>query len=90
MNLQDHKNDASEGRSGLSLVCVCGQEGGEVGEWVAEDGFFNTLEQKSSHCVFIEVHKQPVYLSGRYGRLQQLTPGALALLMHLSGTKLGL
>ena len=27
--------------------------------WGAEGRFFHTFEQKSSHCVFIEVHRQP-------------------------------
>ena len=30
--------------------------------WVgAVGGFFHTFEQKSSHCVFIEVHRQPQF-----------------------------
>ena len=29
------------------------------GWWEAEDRFFHTFEQKSSYCVFIEVHEQP-------------------------------
>ena len=32
--------------------------GGGLG---TEDGFFHTFEQKSSHCVFIEVHRQPQF-----------------------------
>ena len=27
--------------------------------WGVEGRFFNTFEQKTSHCVFFEVHKQP-------------------------------
>ena len=30
--------------------------------WVAQGRFFHTLEQKSSHCVSIEVHKQLHYM----------------------------
>ena len=37
-----------------------GREGGG-GCWGAESGFFCTLKQKSSHCVFITVHKQPQF-----------------------------
>ena len=36
-----------------------GRGGG--GRWGTEGGFFHTFEQKSSHCVFIEVHKQPQF-----------------------------
>ena len=41
-----------------------GWEGGRVGGgggggWGAEGGFFHTFEQKSSHCVFIEVQSSP-------------------------------
>ena len=39
-------------------------EGGGVGGgdgWGAEGGFFHTFEQKSSHCVFIEMHRQPQF-----------------------------
>ena len=34
---------------------------GSKGRWGAKDGFIHTFEQKSSHCVFIEVHKQPQF-----------------------------
>ena len=30
------------------------------GGW-AREGFFHTFEQKSSHCVFTEVHRQPQF-----------------------------
>ena len=39
---------------------------GGGGGWGAEGGFFHTFEQKSSHCVFIEVNKTAtVHLSGQ-------------------------
>ena len=31
------------------------------GECGAVGGFFHTFEQKSSHCVFIEMHRQPQF-----------------------------
>ena len=34
---------------------------GGGGRWGAVGGFFHTFEQKSSHCVFIEVHGQPQF-----------------------------
>ena len=34
----------------------------EGGGWGAVGGFFHTFEQKSSHCVFIEVHRQPQFI----------------------------
>ena len=43
----------------MDLVIGGGQVGGgEVGSgdgWGTEGGFFHTFEQKSSHCIFIEV-----------------------------------
>ena len=33
--------------------------GGGVGGWGAVGGLFHTFEQKSSHSVFIEVHRHP-------------------------------
>ena len=38
-----------------------GREGGGGGGWGAIGGFFHTFEQKSSCCVFIEVHRQPQF-----------------------------
>ena len=41
-----------------------GEEGGGVGDgggWGAKGRFFHTFEHKSSHCVFIEVHRQPQF-----------------------------
>ena len=35
--------------------------GGWGGWWGALGGFFRTFEQKSSHCVLIEVHRQPQF-----------------------------
>ena len=32
---------------------------GDWDGWGVEGGFFHTFEQKSSHCVFIKVHRQP-------------------------------
>ena len=34
---------------------------GGGGGWGAVGGFFLTFEQKSSHCVFIDVHRQPQF-----------------------------
>ena len=34
---------------------------GSGGGWGAVGGFFHTFEQKSSHRVFIEVHRQPEF-----------------------------
>ena len=41
-----------------------GREGGGVGGgggWGAVGGLLHTFEQKSSHCVFIEVHRHPQF-----------------------------
>ena len=38
-----------------------GWRGGGGGGWGAVGRFFHTFEQKSSHCVFIEVHRQPQF-----------------------------
>ena len=66
-----------------------GREGGGVGgggRWEAEGGFFHTFEQKSSHCVFIEVHRQPqfTYLAGTVTD-SSLIP-SVALLVRPRGT----
>ena len=58
--------------------------GGGLGGWGAEGGFFHTFEQKRSHCVFIEVHRQP-HSTGTVAN-SSLTP-SLALLVHLRGTR---
>ena len=57
-----------------------------LGGWGVEGGFFHTFEQKSSHCVFIEVHRQPQFTC-QAGTVagSSLTPSA-ALLVHLRGT----
>ena len=34
---------------------------GGGGGWGAAGGFFHTFEQKSSRCVFIEVHRHPQF-----------------------------
>ena len=34
---------------------------GGGGGWGATGGLFHTFEQKSSHCVFIEVHRHPQF-----------------------------
>ena len=46
---------------------------GWKGGWRAKGGFFHTKEQKSNHCVLMEVQKGActVYLSGRDGCWQQ-------------------
>ena len=41
-----------------------GWEGGGMGgggRWGAKGGFFHTFEQKTNHCVFVEVHRQPQF-----------------------------
>ena len=57
--------------------------GGGLG---AVGGFFHTFEQKSSHCVFIEVHRQPQFTCPA-GMVtdSSLTP-SVALLVYLRGT----
>ena len=56
------------------------------GGWEAEGGFFHTFGQKSSQCVFIEVHRQPQFTC-QAGMVAEscLTP-SMALLMHPRGT----
>ena len=66
---------------------VGGQDGvGGGGKWGAKGGFFHTFEQKSSHCVFIEVHRQPQFTC-QAGTVadSSLTP-SVALLVHPRGT----
>ena len=60
--------------------------GGWWGGWGAEDGFFHTFDWKSSHCVFIEVHKQPQFTyPADTITSSSLTP-SVALLVCPSGT----
>ena len=55
---------------GLTNILDSVYRGGWVGSRIG--GFFHTFEQKSSHCVLIEVHRHAtVHLSGRYGYWQQ-------------------
>ena len=66
-----------------------GWEGAEVssgGGWGAESGFLCTFEQKSSHCVFIEEHRQPQFTC-QVGTVadSSLTP-SVALLVSPRGT----
>ena len=62
-----------------------GDEVGGGGGWGAEGGFFYTFEQKSSHCVFIEVHRQPRFTC-QAGKVadSSLTPSVA--LLHPRGT----
>ena len=57
-----------------------------VGRWGAVGGFFHTFELKSSHCVFIEVHRQPqfTFQAGKVAD-SSLTP-SVALLVRPRGT----
>ena len=55
---------------------------GGRGGWGAEAGLFHTFEQKSSHCLLIEVYKQP---QADTVADSSLTP-SLALLAHPSDT----
>ena len=60
-----------------------GRDGvGNGGGWEAKGGFFHTFEQKSSHCVFIEVYRQPQFTcqAGTVADIS-LTP-SLVLLVH--------
>ena len=61
-----------------------GEGGG--GGWGAESGFFHTFEQKSSHCVFIKVHRHPQFTC----QAGMVADGSLipsvALLVHPRGT----
>ena len=59
---------------------------GGGGGWGAVGGFFHTFEQKSSHCAFIEVHRQPqfTYQAGAVAD-GSLIP-SVALLVHPRGT----
>ena len=52
------------------------------GGWGAEGRLFHTFKQKSNHCVFIEVHKQP-QLTCQADKVadSNLTP-SVALLVH--------
>ena len=62
------------------------QEGSGVGGWGAESGYLHTFDLKSSHCVFIEVLKQPQFTcQADMVTDSSLTP-SLALLVHPSGT----
>ena len=57
--------------------------GGRLG---AESGFFHTFDWKSSHCVSIEVHKQPQFTcQANMVTGSSLTP-SVVLLVHPSGT----
>ena len=51
-----------------------------VGGWGAVGGFFHTFEQKSSHCMFIEEHRQPqfIYQAGTVAD-SSLTPSVASL-----------
>ena len=65
------------------------QKGDGVGGgsgWGAEGGFFYIFEQKSSHCVFIKVHRQPQFTC-QAGTVadSSLTP-SVAILVHPRGT----
>ena len=56
------------------------------GGWGFESGFFNTFDQKSSHCVSTEVHKQPQFTcQADTVTSSSLTP-SVALLVHPSDT----
>ena len=57
---------------------------GSEGGWGAVDGFFHTFEQKSSHCAFIKVHRQPQFTL-QAGTVPNLTP-SVALLVCPRGT----
>ena len=59
---------------------------GGGGGWGAVGGLFHTFEQKSSHCVFIEVHRHPQFTC-QAGTVAggSLIP-SVALLVHPRGT----
>ena len=65
------------------------QEGGGVGGgcgWRTVGGFFCTFEQKSSHCVFIEVHRQPQFTCQAGMVTDSSLKPSVALLVHPRGT----
>ena len=59
---------------------------GGGGGWGAKGGFFHTFEQKSSHCVFIEVHKHPQFTCQADTAADSSLTLSVALLMHPRGT----
>ena len=74
-----------------SLMLCEGEEDEDIlaymlGEWGAGGGLYHIFEQKSSHSVFIEVHKQP-QCTCQADTLAEcnLTP-SIALLVCPSGT----
>ena len=58
--------------------------------WGGSQGwFFHTFEQKSNHCVFIGVHRQPQFTCQAYMVADSSLTPSVALLVHgvrLSGT----
>ena len=69
------------------------REGGRVGSggrWGADGGFFHIFEQKSSHCVFIEVHRQPQFTGQANTVADSSLMPSVALLVHPRGTTHGL
>ena len=65
---------------------VGGREGGGVGRWGAVGGLFHTFEQKSSHCVFIEVHRHPQFTCQAGTVADGSLIPSVALLMRPRGT----
>ena len=59
--------------------------GGGWGGWGAEGRFFHTFEHKSSHCVFLDVHKQPVFTCQADTVADSSLTPSVALLVHPSG-----
>ena len=55
------------------------------GSWGAKGGFFHTLEQKSSHCVLMEVQKGAQYTCQAEKVIGSSFTPSVALLVHPSG-----
>ena len=72
--------------SPISWIQYIGGGVGGRGRWGAVGGLFHTFEQKSSHCVFIEVHRH-AHFTCQAGTVADgsLIP-RVALLVHPRGT----
>ena len=65
---------------------VGGGEVGSEGGWGDEGGLLQTLVQKSSHCVFIEVHRQQQFTCQAATVADSSFTPSLALLVRPRGT----
>ena len=60
---------------------------GNGGRWGVKDKFFHTFEQKSSRCVFMEVHKHPRFTFQADTVAGSSLMPRVALLVRPSGTE---